>query len=123
MRATTGRLSVSTTGRARTLFSVSFWKLIHTSPAERASRRHSCTRHLRRRPAARAFGRGLCSASDALLLARSATLAESSIDILLWEIPLNSHFAAPARADAQPKVSIQLHRGLRAARHAAVDHE
>src|SRR5215467_570137 len=33
---------------------------------------------------------------------RSATLAESPIDILLWEIPLNSHSAAPARADAQP---------------------
>jgi hypothetical protein len=30
---------------------------------------------------------------SALQLASSVTLAESSIDIFLWEIPLNSHFA------------------------------
>src|SRR5215471_7025124 len=53
---------------------------------------------------------------------RTATLVESPIDILLWEIPLNSHFAAPARADGQP-IKCSAPPRSRAARHAAVDHE
>jgi hypothetical protein len=33
--------------------------------------------------------------------ASNATLVESSIDIFLWEIPLNSHFADAAQAEPQ----------------------
>jgi hypothetical protein len=40
-------------------------------------------------------------------IAGNATLAEFSIDILLWKIPLNSHFADAAEAEPQA-----LHRRL-----------
>jgi hypothetical protein len=46
--------------------------------------------------------------AGAVQLARNATLAESSIDILLWSFPLKSHFAAAAEADPQV-VRFQLH--------------
>src|ERR1700741_5168167 len=54
-------------------------------------------------------------------LASNATLAESPIDILLWDFPLKSHFAIllkPTRrlSNLAPPRS-------RAARHATVDHQ
>ena len=42
-------------------------------------------------------------------LANSATLAESPIDILLWNFPLKSHF--PMLLQLSAKLSLQLHRG------------
>src|SRR5712671_6157227 len=53
--------------------------------------------------------------------AGNATLVESSIDILLWKIPLNSHFADAAEADLRPSASAPARPC--AARHTAVDHK
>ena len=46
-------------------------------------------------------GRGRFDAINAMQLTSNATLAEFSIDILLWKIPLNSHFADAAEAEPQ----------------------
>jgi hypothetical protein len=50
-----------------------------------------------------------------------ASLAESSIDILLWTIPLKSHFADAAQPILRPSSSAPARSC--AARHAAVNHE
>jgi hypothetical protein len=60
--------------------------------------------HLRRRPALVAL-----ADKGAIQLLSDATLAEFPIEILLWEIPLNSHFADAAQAE-------RCRRGLRAPR-------
>jgi hypothetical protein len=52
-------------------------------------------------------------------LANSATLAESPIDILLWDFPLKSRFADAAQADPQ---AIRFSSIEVARRHATVDH-
>jgi hypothetical protein len=58
---------------------------------------------------------------NAMQLASNATLAESSIDILLWEIPLNSHFANAAELTLCPSASAPPR--SHATGHTAVDHK
>src|ERR1700760_1514586 len=53
--------------------------------------------------------------------ASNASLAESSIDISLWTIPLKSHFADAAQPTLRPSSSAPP--SSRTARHAAIDHE
>jgi hypothetical protein len=55
---------------------------------------------------------------DAMQLASSATLAEFPIEILLWEIPLNSHFAETVALILRQLVSAPPR--SKAARHTAV---
>src|SRR6516162_9432558 len=116
MRATTGRVSLSKTGRARMLFSVNVGELIqhllaqHDGVLVRSSfvvDSRSCFR-------SSSFSGG------ALVLTRNASLAESSIDILPWRSPLKSHFQKLLE-DPQ-RVGLSSTRS-RAARHAAVGHE
>ncbi len=58
---------------------------------------------------------------EMMSLASSATLAESSIDILLWNFPLKSHFADAA--EAQPQALQFSPARSRATRHAALDRQ
>ena len=52
----------------------------------------------------------------------NATLAESPIEILLWEIPLNSHLRMLLKL-TRSAISFSRTEVSRTARHAAIDHE
>jgi hypothetical protein len=64
---------------------------------------------------------GIMPGFQYMALASNASLAESPIDILLWTIPLKSHFADAAQPTLKPSSSTPARSCT--ARHAAVDHE